>query len=938
MQVCQRMGMPGIAVCENFSRIAESFYDVWNRQFIRGLQPEQGYPTYTARVSVGASSDQKRVHPLFKFVLEVPETIENTEMALRNRTEKFVLDISHVLERRLQEAPVPRDEHQAFERDVLAAVATTEAWAHKLGGRSTFCGFIQNNTVPSIMIHFLDRLMSRDGTRYGDLAVLLNQLAGDVIPSDTGAENGSRMLPPTFVPESNQDLVECMLKLFLTQTCLTKQSVMDCLSEHADVHLGHYSFCIQEHLSWSRFLRTTLNRGAGTKVVVYTERCGTVCLADSMKSFLMTTLRPVDPECKIGVLDLSTVRKRQECKDKIRSAFAKEEEAQNDPAEHSETTLFGAAPAASNRDTLHLLTVLVNAQSRHYQHAQLSYVREAIDSYMESHGENVMVLCIVSPTSTYRQLGPAATPLRAGACASLWLNQWDFHYMEPPCYESSRTSIENQNMEALRAAQVHHGVQIWPFGQEPLPGTSLCPDAMLESRICDQVSRLSRAGALQRFFWQASPEAQTRFEAAGFHKQSLVKNTLERKRMLAQLLNWRNGVIKQHLRDQICRHLADHDHGVRARLKDVCSTWTDLARTSLSSELWDAVVSRVDDVCRSFLHRFVTSFPLELLKEHEQTEGLEACVEAAIRWLGTRKLGRPLTESAISPRFCHVPFFRDVDALLSKLVGGPSLAQQESEHGRLATESALEAAWSQIESGIHALARSQANFEHLLLPLSSNEVFPLFCLDAMAGMMSSPGTTRKWSSDTLHLVKSLLVNTARRIARERQAQPLFVYWFLRRHSSMVLDIASILEMLPVNIRECVVLSTGQTVSLKFLNIILDAILKTIKTKSAEMLQVSDCMCRGALGGLSALLRGLLDAESPEGDLASLCTSFIQASLAHFSFEYAVVSPQHILDCIVIVQQCPNLQPQTDARMLVEVAKSFVERLVFSWMVFVPKTV
>ena len=928
MQVCQRMEMPGIAVCENFSRIAESFYDVWNRQFMRGLQPEQGYPTYRARVSVGASSDQKLVHPLFKFVLEVPETIENTEMALRNRTEKFVLDISHVLERRLKEAPVPPDQRPAFEKDVQAAVAATEAWALKLGGRSTFCGFISKNTIPSIMIHFLDRLTSRDRTRYEDLPALLGQLAGDVIQSDTGVVDGSQILPPSFVPESNQDLVEAMLKLYLTQTCLSRQSAMNCLSTTADVHLGHYSFGIQEHLSWSRFLKMVLRRGAGTKVVVYTEHCQTVCLADSMKSFLMSTVKTVDPECQVGVLDLSTIRKRQECKDKIRRAFVQEVEAGQELAEYSETTLFGSAPAASNTDALHVLAILVNAQSRHYQHAQLSYVREAIDSQMESHGDNVMVLCVVSPASTYRQLGPVATPLSAGACASLWLNHWDFHYMEPPCYDSSRTDEENFEMEALRAAEVHHGVQIWPFGEPPLPGSSLCPRTMLESRISDQVSRLSRSTSFNRFFLQASPDAEELLQASNFRKRHLALNVVERRRLLTQLLEWNQGLIKQRLCDEICRHLADHDHGIRAQLKKVCSSWIDLGRTCLSSDLWDAVVSLIDDLCRSFLQRFVTSFPLQLLQGQRPVARLEEFVKAAIRWLGARKLGRPVTDSTISPSFCRVPFFRDVDSLLSKLVGGPNLIQQESEHGRLLTESAMEVAWSRVEADIYQLARSQASFEQLLSPLSSDELFPLFCFDAMSGMISSPTAAYKWSSNTLSLVKSLLVNTAQRLASERDARPLFVYWFLRRHSSMLLDIASIVEMLPDAVREQ--LGTEDTIGLKFLTKVSDSLLLSMRMKP-EHLQDGHLgnTSRGALGGLSALLRGLLEAESAGVELAnltSLCTTFIQASLAHFSLEYTATRPEHVRDCITAVQRhCTNLQLQPwDGSALVDLAKSHLE--------------
>ena len=920
MQVCQRMEIPGIAVCENFSRIAESFYDVWNRQFMRGLQPEKGYPTYRARVSVGASSDQKLVHPLFKFVLEVPHDISQTELALRNRTEKYLLDVHQILERRLEDI----QDLRIKEQDVREAVEATENWADKLGGRLTFCGFIANNTIPSIMLHFMGSLESGG---HGCLSALLQQTLADAISSDDPVD-GNRVFPAEddAVPHTDRKLLEAMLKLHLAQTCLSIQAVQDCLSHTPDPYLGHLTFRIQEHVSWAKFMKTMLRRGAGGKVVIYTELCDTVCLAERMKNFMESMVRPVDPDIQIGVLDMSMIQRRQQCKERIKSFFIGGND--NTDGEGSEGSC-----AAANPDILHILVILVNAHARYFQHSQLAYVREEIDRHMEHHGRNVIVFCMVFPASSHQRFGSASTLLRAGSCAALWLNRWDFHYMEPPCYDCS-TDEENQEVEKLQSTYLHHGVQIWPLAESPVR-QCLCPNSMLEASVRDQLERLTVSHAFCPFFIRPSAEVKRILTEAGFHcgptphQMSLASNVQQRRLLISKLLEWRGGAIKKRLKEQIGRLLADQ--GVRRQLERICQA-TDFrtSRTSLSRKLYDAVLIHVDDICRSFLQKFVASLPLEFLLPSDHGDIMEEALLAAIDWLGARKLAHP-TDRTISLNFSRIPFFSDVDSLLSKLVGGPHLAQQESEGDRLVTDSALQASWRETENSVCELGRSQANFAHLLSLLSHEDLLSKFCQDALASMIYGSNGQCKWSLETQNFANSLLVETAKRFASRPDTRPLFIYWFLRRHSSMLLDIISISEMLPKKIQQD--LGTNQTIGLDLLTTVLEQMLFHLKMKPEGMdggEQGKTCL--GAMGSLAVLFSGLLETDFPRsedarGSLCKLSIAFLKTTFVHLTFQHVATKPEHIRECIKIVNThcCQRFQPQ-DANSLVDLVSRASERL------------
>eukprot|EP00971_Amphidinium_carterae_P184443 3661601-Amphidinium_carterae.1 len=218
-----------------------------------------------------------------------------------------------------------------------------------------------------------------------------------------------------------------LLKFYLVQIALPFQVTKNCMSKERDTMLGKLYFECQEHMSWDVFIKKTVaarllamsertrRNFLPQKVVVFTEPCVVLATPENLKRYIRATIKPIVQECKVGVLDLSTMRRRQVCADTIRAAF------NSFPGCLQADNIYHGKPSTEDSDQLHVLAILVNARDRHFQCSQLAYVRAEVDRHMQG-GSNVLVMCFVAPSTTL---------LRKGAVASLWLDGWDFHVLDP---------------------------------------------------------------------------------------------------------------------------------------------------------------------------------------------------------------------------------------------------------------------------------------------------------------------------------------------------------------------------------------------------------------------------------------------------------------------------------------------------------------------------
>jgi len=85
--------------------IHESFYDLFNQNFRRIDDPEDG-PRYFANIAIGAYTKPSRVHPNFQCIVIVKESeIPSIPAPFLNRFEKYFISHRNLLELVLNDLP-----------------------------------------------------------------------------------------------------------------------------------------------------------------------------------------------------------------------------------------------------------------------------------------------------------------------------------------------------------------------------------------------------------------------------------------------------------------------------------------------------------------------------------------------------------------------------------------------------------------------------------------------------------------------------------------------------------------------------------------------------------------------------------------------------------------------------------------------------------------
>eukprot|EP00971_Amphidinium_carterae_P283109 5620500-Amphidinium_carterae.2 len=106
--------------------------------------------------------------------------------------------------------------------------------------------------------------------------------------------------------------------------------------------------------------------------------------------------------------------------------------------------------------------------------------------------------------------------------------------------------------------------------------------------------------------------------------------------------------------------------------------------------------------------------------------------------------------------------------------------------------------WASVRDDMQQRILAQSDLQPVLRDLSSPDLFRAFCQDALAYLFREEESQRwRWSSESMNFVRDLLCCTSQKLAPEMaELHPLFVHWFLKKHSRLVLDILSISDLLP----------------------------------------------------------------------------------------------------------------------------------------------
>lgn len=867
-QVCQRMAYPGFCICTNFSRIAGSFYNVWNRNFIRMPQPEDRslHPAYKAAVSIGASTSLKLVDPNFKFVIETPESVLNTEMACRNRCEKFHLSLAQVLDWRV----VQMRSDSSRRRAISWAVEESETWARNMGGSITFSGFIENNTTPSAMLELLSRFQRLADHSNPWLAVSKEISGHDLLGKDLAGLDLAQQLAK-------------MIKFMLTKLCRTqfasKASHRQTEIPHQESEFLSFYFKYQEHLDWKRFFKQQLDlwhqwqsQGKASepafskKHVIYTQNSSVLAKAHDLEMQL-----GLEKE-EVFACHLSKFFARSQCVERLQE--------------------FVQA-AKTKPDKLHLFLLLVDIRSSNFKASRLSYVRSEIDNEIEKHSMgNVMVACVILPCARSEERGGYLQRDRDLGIASLWLDGWDFHYLDALGQETLE-SLPASNLLSFACgfprSEASHLVR-WEYfmelvvsevktlAQQIAPNRISCVKSDFQSMIL----QLQRRGLLDQEGMLSEQETVARLInrkilRAGLYMQpdaaEFERGLEKREQLFRRLFEWgdrfllktlwqefdialkgrgrRGGLLVQML-DCVCDSRQQADFGIAHELRE-----------SMQSQILSGVTFYVNSLCRT-----VTP---ELLKHDAGSLGsrpdvLKRILERSIQWLGI-----PDGRCDHDFQIFETPFFNQLVSGLSGLVQGASLGQGDTKIDTGAGLSVVRSTWLNVQSKIRRRANAQPELKSLLAEIGNDDTSKkLFCKDVIS-LVAPTDVERGEAVNEDFAVQWLLDLTSTATAGPGAEHVLFLFWFAKSQADIIVHLITTVKTFPPAILQHTDSPLiGHHLCIYFFD---------------KLLEHDSCPLelQTAVSGAVALMFEALDSSRNEETtlgFPDLCLAFISASLLH----------------------------------------------------------